>query len=59
MEHPRANRSAAIVTGLPAIDTQHRQFRRMLRQLPDESRSLTVDAAYVEFVKAQPKRSVA
>ena len=137
MEHLRANWSEAIVTGLPAIDNQHktlfdmaasfrgegdqirvmrtlsmlcdyanthlrdeeamlaavaypdlddhkklhRQFRRMLRQLLDDSRNmtldqiadriedlingwfynhiLTVDAAYVDFVKAQPKRTAA
>ncbi|NJD33261.1 MAG: hypothetical protein FIA96_00190 [Betaproteobacteria bacterium] len=137
MDHPRANWSEAIVTGLPAIDRQHKQlfdmaasfrgegdqirvmktltmlcdyanthlqdeeemlaaiaypklaehrvlhqeFRRMLRQLLDDSRNmtldqiadriedlingwfyqhiLTVDAAYVDFVKAHPKRFVA
>ncbi len=52
MKHPRTNWPEAI-------DQQHRQFRRSLRQWPDESPGLTVDAAYVEFVKAHPKRSVA
>ena len=137
MAHTKANWSEAIVTGLPAIDSQHkalfdmaasfrgegdqirvmqtlsmlceyanthlrdeeamlaaiaypgldehkiqhRKFRRMLSQLLDDSRKLsldqiadriedlingwfyqhilTVDAAYVNYVKAQPKRTAA